>query len=285
MTFERFCTLCCFDQQEKDLLAGYLDNPLLNAAGREICRLCFEAEERPEPFPEPVDGDDLAKANLVSLFYGYEHVKRFHAAKGIPEYVLENGMRDIRIWARREVRDKGVFGIRRGFHWCNVLYRAVAIRLGRLECNLTREFRLDELKDENGRLLLKKDDPLIGLHIPADGPLDINACIDSMRQMAEFFDRHFPDYQYKGFDVATWLLDPQIAELISEESNIVKFQKLGIRYLIKDNCDVSDWIWGARDPEKIANPSSLQRNALAFLKSGRQFKYYGMYIPKEFIVR
>ena len=157
-------------------------------------------------------------------------------------------------------------------------------------CSLREYLLVERLEErladtENGRLLLKKDDPLIGLHIPADGPLDINACIDSMRQMAEFFDRHFPDYQYKGFDVATWLLDPQIAELISEESNIVKFQKLGIRYLIKDNCDVSDWIWGARDPEKIANPSSLQRNALAFLKSGRQFKYYEMYIPKEFIVR
>ncbi|MBQ4314156.1 MAG: hypothetical protein IJC21_01805 [Lentisphaeria bacterium] len=285
MTLERFCELCGFNADEEKIIAGYLADEKINAAGLEICRLCFEAPERPETFPEPVEDDDLAKANLVSAFYGIEYAKQIHASLGIPQYILENGMRDIAIWSRHELRDKGVFGIRRGFHWTNVLYRAVALRFGRLECNLTRGFRLDELRDEAGNLLLKKDDPLIGLHIPADGALDIDACIDSMRKMAEFFDWYKPDYHYKGFVVDTWLVDPLLAQFLPPESNIVRFQQLGIQYLIQDEYDPTFWLWGTRDPEKVANPSELQRKALAFIKSGGVFKYYGMYIPKERIVK
>ena len=285
MNTDRFCELCGFTVEEKTLLESYMADERINSAGREICRLCFEAPARPEEFPEPVGGEDLARANLVSAFYGIEFAKKIHASQGIPPFVLENGMRDIAVWARHELRDKGVFGIRRGFHWTNVLYRAVAIRLGRLECNLSRGFRLDELRDEKGNLLLKKDDPVIGMHIPADGPLDTDACIDSMRQMAAYFDEYMPDYHYKGFVIDTWLLDPKFEELLGGDSNIAKFQKLGIHYHIQDVYDCTFWIWGTRDPEKIKSPSLLQRKALEFLKSGGQFKLHGMYIPKERIVK
>ena len=285
MTVERFCELCGFTAEEKAILESYLADEKINAAGKEICRLCFEAPARPETFPEPVDGDDLAKANLVSAYYGVEFAGKIHENNGVPPFVLENGMRDIAIWSRHELRDKGVFGIRRGFHWTNVIYRAVAIRLGRLECNLSRGFRMEELRDENGNLLVKKDEPVIGMHIPADGPLDTEACIDSMRQMAAYFDKYLPDYHYKGFVVDTWLLDPVFEELLGSQSNIVKFQKLGIHYHIQDVYDCSFWIWGTRDPEKIASPSLLQRKALEFLKSGGVFKLHGMFIPKDQIVK
>ena len=285
MTVDRFCELCGFTSAEQKILESYLADEEINRIGTEICRLCFAAPERPDPLPEPVEGELLAKANFVAAFYGVDYARKIHASLGFPEYVLENGMRDLAVWARHELRDKGVFGIKRGFHWTNVIFRATAIRLGRLECNLTRGFRLEELRDSDGNILLKKNDPLIGMHIPADGPLDIDACINSMRQMAAFFDRYIPDYPYKGFVVDTWLLDPQLEELMPPDSNIVKFQKLGIHYHIQDEYDPAFWIWGTKDPEKIENPSALQRNALAFLKSGRHFQLHGMYIPKEWIVK
>lgn len=285
MTVDEFCQICGFTTSEQRMLESYLADEEINRIGLEICRLCFATSERPDPLPEIVEGKLLPKANFVAAFYGIEYARKIHAKLGLPEYVLENGMRDLAIWARHELRDKGVFGIKRGFRWTNVILRAEAIRLGRLECNLSRGFRLDELRDANGNILLKKDDPLIGMHIPADGPLNIDDCLESMRQMAAFFERYRPDYHYKGFVMDSWLLDPQLIELLPPDSNIVKFQQLGIHYHIQDEYDLSFWIWGTKDPEKIENPSTLQRNALAFLKSGRHFQLHGMYIPKEWIVK
>lgn len=285
MTIDRFCELCGFTAREKELLASYLADEKLSATGKEVCRLCFEAAERPDPLPELAEGDELAKVNLLSAFYGVEFAQKIHERQGIPPFALENGMRDIALWARRELRDKGVFGLKRGFHWTNVIYRGTAIRLGRLECNLNRGFRMDELRDENGNVLITKGEPVIGMHIPADGPLDIDDCIDSMHQMAAYFDRYLPDFRYKGYVIDSWLLDPVFEEMLGADSNIVKFQKLGIHYHIQDVYDCTDWIWGARDPEKIAEPSTLQKKALEFLKSGKQFKLHGMYIPKEWIVK
>ncbi len=72
-----------------------------------------------------------------------------------------------------------------------------------------------------------KGDAALFVHIPAGwrcGPLDAAAVEQSLGQAEEFFPRHFAEHTYRAMMTVTWLLDGQLAEHLSPESNIVKFQ-------------------------------------------------------------
>lgn len=67
--------------------------------------------------------------------------------------------------------------------------------------------------------------PVINLHIPSGVPFDELSLDRTMVNIRAFLARYFPDYDYKAFFCGSWLLDPQLEELLGSESNIVKFGK------------------------------------------------------------
>lgn len=81
------------------------------------------------------------------------------------------------------------------------------------------------LSKNEWRLVLEYGDPVVGLHIPADGRLDDAAVDETLAQTKEFLKTYFPDYTYKAFCCNSWLLDPQLATLVGPDSNIAKFGK------------------------------------------------------------
>ncbi|MEU6019882.1 acyltransferase domain-containing protein [Micromonospora sp. NPDC047134] len=78
---------------------------------------------------------------------------------------------------------------------------------------------------ELGRLQYHRAGTTIDLHIPDSGPLTPEAIDTSLNEAREFFPRHFPDEHYTAFACGSWLLDPQLAEYLPEDSNIVRFQR------------------------------------------------------------
>ncbi|HEU5353897.1 MAG TPA: acyltransferase domain-containing protein [Actinocrinis sp.] len=78
---------------------------------------------------------------------------------------------------------------------------------------------------ELGRLHHQRADASIDVHIPDAGPLTPQAVDASLEQARAFFPRHFPDERYTTFACGSWLLDPQLAEYLPEDSNIVGFQR------------------------------------------------------------
>ncbi|MYD61635.1 MAG: hypothetical protein F4W91_11390 [Gemmatimonadetes bacterium] len=50
-------------------------------------------------------------------------------------------------------------------------------------------------------------------------------CGDSLRQVAKFFPKHFPDRPFKAICCTSWFLDPTYQNLLSKNSNIVRFQR------------------------------------------------------------
>lgn len=77
-------------------------------------------------------------------------------------------------------------------------------------------------KDE-WELILSHDDPVVALHIPADGRLTPELVDDSILQIRTFLKTYFPDYAYKAFTCTSWLINPDLAEMVGEHSNIAKF--------------------------------------------------------------
>ncbi len=81
-----------------------------------------------------------------------------------------------------------------------------------------------ELPKSEWRMILAPDDPVISLHIPGDGTPFTPAVIDdTLARTREVMAASFPDVPYKAFTCGSWLLDPQLCDLLGEESNISKF--------------------------------------------------------------
>jgi hypothetical protein len=74
-------------------------------------------------------------------------------------------------------------------------------------------------------LILQEGDQILEIHIPEDGPMDFDACGESLRDASKFFPKFFPDRPFKAIVCTSWFLDPTFQQLLSESSNIVRFQK------------------------------------------------------------
>lgn len=75
-------------------------------------------------------------------------------------------------------------------------------------------------------LVLKKGDTVAQLHVPASGKLTRELVEDSLQQMRDFLVTYYPDYKYKAFAGTSWLLNPVLADLIGEDSNIIRFGRM-----------------------------------------------------------
>ena len=82
--------------------------------------------------------------------------------------------------------------------------------------------------------VLAPTDKVISIHIPSDGKLDHDAVRATYAEMKKFLADYFPDFDYKAFYCASWLLDPTLEVLLGSDSNIVKFGKDFDRYVALD---------------------------------------------------
>ena len=91
------------------------------------------------------------------------------------------------------------------------------------ECGFVKHEAI-ELSKAEWRLILAPDDPVVSLHIPGDNspftPEVVDATIAEARAVLA---KHFPDVTYKAFVCCSWLLDPQLVDLLGERSNISSF--------------------------------------------------------------
>lgn len=79
------------------------------------------------------------------------------------------------------------------------------------------------LPKDQWKPVLSTGDPVIGLHIPnrASGPLTPEAVDRTLEAIKTFAEQ--TGYQYKAFTCHSWLMDPQLLDLVGADSNIGKF--------------------------------------------------------------
>ncbi|MCZ6635984.1 MAG: acyltransferase domain-containing protein [bacterium] len=73
--------------------------------------------------------------------------------------------------------------------------------------------------------VLTQGDPILEIHIPEDGRMGFDDCGESLRQVIDFFSTTFPDRPFKAICCTSWFLDPTYQTLLSELSNIARFQR------------------------------------------------------------
>lgn len=165
---------------------------------------------------EDQPGRPMGLLPLLALVATADDVRGYHASRGISSQDSAGGLRDLGQQLRVHRRTYGGFGLHTHY-WLTCAWSGALFWLGRLQVNI---LRLPAPHSWDG-----EEHWVWGTHIPETGPLTPAAVHASFAAAREFFPRHFPDLTAEAFHCSSWLLDPQLAQMLPAESNLVRFQR------------------------------------------------------------
>jgi hypothetical protein len=209
--------------------------------------------------------------HLYVFLAAVDRVRRLHAARGIPDEISWGSLGDLGLQVDRYRREYGICGFNTAF-WMTDHFRGRIFRLGRLQYEFA-EIDFDTAAtDPVGR-----GDDILGVHIPALGPLDPHACDRSLHHAAAFFARHFPERPVKYGTCASWLLDEQLKDYLPGTSNIVRFQDRFTHFADwsrPGDEDVVRFVFGQLPAslDTLPRESTLQRAVLEHLEAGKHWR-------------
>lgn len=173
-----------------------------------------EETATPETYEE-ADGPQ----NFLTYLYFCEQLQQRYRRRGINETILYDTLGEFYRWTISRSKMAGKLDFNTCW-WVNRTMTMRLFRLGRLNfCIGDEEYGVPSYG-------LKTGDPIIEVHIPREPNLLREDCLASLAQATAFFAEFFPDYKWKAFTCYSWLLDSELKELLSEESNIIRFQSL-----------------------------------------------------------
>jgi GNAT domain-containint protein/N-acyltransferase family protein len=206
-------------------------------------------------------------------------VRRFHAARGIPDEISWTTLADL---GRNLARDRLLFGHGglRTSGWLTLHFRGALYQLGRLQFNRMkiREAERPWLEEAPPWVAdaFRHGGPAIGIHIPESGPLTPEASADSFSRAGSFFARHFPETPTHLGICTSWLLDPQLADYLAPDSNVMRFQS---RFrLIGDGPDGDTEILRfvfhriAPNIDDLPQRTTLERAIVAHIRAGKHWR-------------
>ena len=169
-----------------------------------------------------------------------------HAALGLTDDESETTIWSI--FRAEDIRGEDTFA---DIHWLEVVFSGRLAELGRLQF------------EDDG-------DGVLDVHIPETGPLTPAACDASFARAREVFPNHHT------FACTSWLLDPVLADVLPDDSNIVRFQR---RFTLTDegddgNADVLRFVFHTSDPDldKLEPTTTLTRALVARIRAGEQWR-------------
>ena len=128
------------------------------------------------------------------------------------------------------------------------------------------------------RVILRPGDYCLSVHIPDGGDISPAACEDSYARAIRLFARYAPDWKPKAFHCESWMLSPELKEMLSEGSNILAFQQTYERYAIpSEGKDVLNFVFKMKfhTYADLAEDTSLRRALKKLYCSGGVLHEYG----------
>ncbi len=132
-------------------------------------------------------------------------------------------------------------------------------------CHLFRIGELEyEMKHFNGEII-------IGLHIPSDADFSPSSVDKSLQGAKDFFAKYYPELVNAEYHCHSWLLDSQLREMLSVNSNIFHFQNL---FEIFDegesDTEFMQWLFNTKsmDYTSLLEKTYLQKNMKKHLLAG-----------------
>ncbi|MFF7586485.1 acyltransferase domain-containing protein [Kitasatospora purpeofusca] len=204
-----------------------------------------------------------------------------HRALGIPAEVTGSTLADLgRQLAVSRWRGRSGLGNAR---WLTLHFRGELFQLGRLQFQRTRPGVDTPAAGAGGA-----DGWSLQLHIPDHcGPLSPAACDRALDRARVFFPRHFPGEPYRSCHIFSWLLDPQLADHLPTESNIIRFQRRFSplerpdRPSAPEDTNPLKFVFGdvERPLESLPRDTAVQRALVDHLRAGGHWYVRGGRLP------
>ena len=144
------------------------------------------------------------------------------------------------------------------------------------------------LKKADWQKVLKEDDFLLALHIPGGEGYTPERVKSSCEQALAFWERYYPEYDYKGIWSESWLYDPGLREILSPDRNIIRVQKQFYCYPTEEGDRMIRLeVLGDEnaDYRKLEPRNSLERGMFAVWARGGRFHTTGMFLLREEVPR
>ncbi len=212
------------------------------------------------------------KAGFLPIFvlaYLADYALDKNTKLGIDKGITVATLKDVNVWLENYEVQYGKKGLAE-FDWLNYHYTGDLFRLGRLQ------FRIEKILPG-----VPAGDVAIETHIPQGEPLKVEACLESFDMAREFFKKYFPEAAPQYFMCDSWLLNPNLAKVLPEESNIVKFMRLWetFPFPADNNTQVINRVFGLgfkkEDLPNAPENTSLQKAMKAYLLAGGEMNMAG----------
>ena len=144
------------------------------------------------------------------------------------------------------------------------------------------------LDQKTWRKVLDEGDYLLALHIPGGEGYTPERVKSSCEQALAFYDRYYPEYEYKGFWSESWLYDPGLREILEPDRNIVRVQKQFYCYPTEEGDRMIRLeVLGDEnaDHRKLTPRNSLERGMFRVWDRGDRFHTTGMFLLREEVSR
>jgi len=130
-------------------------------------------------------------------------------------------------------------------------------------------------------------DSLISLHIPAGNAFTPEIVESALKEAKEFFQAYLPERNTKGFMCISWLLAPELDEILRPTSNILLFKNLFYKFpTLSNGVEVCNFVFekcisslDEIDVEALPAETSLARSLKALYQQGRYLYETGGLIP------
>ena len=260
----------------------------------------LEDKEILETFPDAAEADLFRMLVIMGMV---DRAFEIYKEKNIPEEILLENLLDAPIWLEYHMDNYSYPGFQwRILLWCRMLWEGKILKFGRLqmETDLTYKEEVSLYRTEEGRILnakaedagknweclVTKGDSIVGLHIPASGPLKKELCIDSFRRMKRYLAEYRPDIPCKAVYCHSWLLDPQLQNILPGTSNILSFQSLGhIWGCGTFHSETIGRVFGEKGKSEginaVPHKSDMQKRLAAFAANGGKFDDGMMLIVRD----
>lgn len=208
-------------------------------------------ENLTEIFEEDKGGWKMLTCMLITSLYTKEKYEEL----GIHEDIFYSTMECFSRFVKEHKESFGDYGFDRSW-WTVRQLSCLLFRLGELEYEITNF----------------KDEPTLSIHIPSDADISSENCTSSFKDASDFFNSYFPDFQYKHMSCFSWLLSPNLKQVLREDSKILQFQRMF--QIVEEHPDDKDyikWVFGKRDIEvsQLPENTSLQRNVKRYMLDGK----------------
>ena len=175
---------------------------------------------------------------------------------GIPQDIFVETMACFSRFVTEHRKSFGCWGFDRGF-WTVRQVSGKIFRIGQLEYEMT----------------VEQERKVISLHIPSDADLSLPELRKSWEAAKVLLNRLAPDYAGGPWICGSWLLSPNLKDMLPVSSRILGFQRNFTVMQQWQDEDFKEWLYGRVDipNEQLPERTSLQRKVKQFLLSGGAF--------------